>query len=173
MSKTYAGIGSRKTPPHVLGLMTFAAALLERNDYILRSGGAPGADRAFEKGVQDPVHKEIFLPWKRFNDNDSSLFTPRSEAYLIAEQYHPSWSTLRPAAKRLMARNSHQVLGLNLDDPVEFLLCWTDKGKQVGGTAQAMRIAQDRGIRICNLFFDENKELLSLWVEEGRVFFPG
>ena len=172
MKRYYAGIGSRKTPTHVLGLMTFASAFLESQDYILRSGAADGADLAFEKGVADPSAKEIFLPWRGFNGSTSNLYLPRSEAYLMAEEYHPAWDSLSSPGRSLMARNCHQVLGLDLNTPVDMILCWTEGGKKKGGTAQALRLAADRGILIINLFFDKNKVLLSRWVEEGVIFFP-
>jgi len=47
----YAGIGSRKTPPDILALMEACAYKLARYGWNLRSGGAPGADQAFERGV--------------------------------------------------------------------------------------------------------------------------
>jgi predicted Rossmann fold nucleotide-binding protein DprA/Smf involved in DNA uptake len=48
--KYYAGIGSRETPKEICNKMTEIASLLEKQDFVLRSGGANGADSAFEKG---------------------------------------------------------------------------------------------------------------------------
>lgn len=48
----YAGIGSRETPRSILDLMTAIARKLEALGYTLRSGGATGADTAFEEGVE-------------------------------------------------------------------------------------------------------------------------
>ena len=48
-----------------------------------------------------------------------------------------------------MARNSYQVLGLKLDLPVQFIICYTDGN---GGTQQALRIANHYNIKIINLF---------------------
>ena len=45
---TYAGIGSRETPIEVLELMTKASTWLGSKGYTLQSGGAIGADMAFE-----------------------------------------------------------------------------------------------------------------------------
>lgn len=50
-----------------------------------------------------------------------------------------------------MSRNVYQVLGPNLDDPVEFIICWTKDGKASGGTGQAIRIANDYGVPVFNL----------------------
>ena len=60
----YAGIGSRETPKNKCRLMTKIAKILS-GKYTLRSGGADGADSAFEAGAGD--NKQIFLPSNYFN----------------------------------------------------------------------------------------------------------
>ena len=45
----YAGIGSRRTPPELLDEMEVLGRQLAIADYVLRSGGAKGADSAFER----------------------------------------------------------------------------------------------------------------------------
>jgi predicted Rossmann fold nucleotide-binding protein DprA/Smf involved in DNA uptake len=47
----YAGVGSRETPAHVCKQMTELAKRLESFGLTLRSGGAKGADKAFEAGA--------------------------------------------------------------------------------------------------------------------------
>ena len=64
---SYAGIGSRKTPVHILSKMRRVAERLEVRGYTLRSGGADGADTAFEEGCK---RKEIFLPQPGFNGRE-------------------------------------------------------------------------------------------------------
>jgi len=145
----YAGIGSRETPAEVLKLMTAIAQRLSKLGYSLRSGGAEGADIAFESGA---AAKQIFLPWNSFNDkyaDGSSYIIPPLNTEL-AEQFHPAASKLSQGALKLMSRNSYQVLGPTLDDPVDFVLCWTKQGTLAGGTAQAMRIAMHHNIPIFN-----------------------
>ena len=66
--KYYAGIGSRSTPEDVLDRMYKLAILLAKRSYTLRSGGANGADTAFEKGctiVNGSI--DLWLPWNGFN----------------------------------------------------------------------------------------------------------
>ena len=63
MNKYYAGIGSRKTLPEILFLMSKIAIFLSENNYILRSGGANGADEAFSKKIDDNKNK-FFFPGK-------------------------------------------------------------------------------------------------------------
>lgn len=148
--RAYAGIGSRSTPPEVLEIMTQAASEFSSHGLILRSGGAEGADSAFEAGAE-PGKKEIFLPWKGFNKNPSPLFSPLQEAFDIAAHYHPKWGSLGQSVRRLMARNVHQVLGASLNDPVLFVLCWTPRGSGEGGTGQAIRIAEAHGIPVFDM----------------------
>ena len=152
--KTYAGIGSRESPPIVLAVLESLAVRLARWGFVLRSGGAPGADAAFEVGSDRAGgSKEIYLPWKGFNGNRSERYVIPREAFALAEEFHPLGRGLRskPAVHKLMARNCQQILGQNLDSPVAFVACWTSGGRLLGGTAQALRIARERGIRVANL----------------------
>lgn len=157
----YAGIGSRETPPGIEPLIEESAGFLGRLGFVLRSGGAPGADSMFEKYCTGD--KEIYLPWSNFNNNTSSLVLESMDPEIIfrsrdiAKKYHPGWSYLSPAAKKLMARNTFQVLGYDLETPASFIVCWTQGGKIAGGTGQALRIAKDMNIPIFNLF---NKDAL-------------
>ena len=137
-------------------MMTAIARRLSSLDYVCRSGGADGADDAFEKGA---TYKQIFLPWDKFNgrhvNGTSYIIPPYTEEYVF--KYHPKPSKLSDAGKKLMSRNTYQILGLDLNTPVEFVLCWTKDGLASGGTGQAIRIAKDRGIPIFNLKTDIDK----------------
>ena len=150
--KFYAGIGSRETPLDIKEKIKIVVEYLNSLDYIMRSGGAPGADTFFEEYA---TRKEIYLPWRNFNGNDSPLYSPTKDALNMAMKYHPNWYRLSIGARKLMARNCQQVLGQNLDTPVKFIVCWTKDGGETGGTGQALRIAKDLGIPIYNLFFDD------------------
>lgn len=152
----YAGIGSRQAPTRwgpdsLYNDIYLVSCYMYKNEFILRSGGAPGADTMFEKSSNMPTD-EIYLPWKGFNGNTSPLYNLTPEAFELAKKYHPAWDRLSDAAKKLMARNSYQVLGYDLKTPVELIICWTPEGKESGGTSQAMRIAKDYDIPIVNLY---------------------
>lgn len=162
----YAGIGSRQTPDEILDTMcSFAFGFAD--EAILRSGGCLGADKAFEHGVYQAMQfypdpyiydfAEFYWPWEGYGEQGfvqagyPKLSSPSDEAFDIAAQYHPSWKYLKQGAKKLHARNSHILLGENLDDPVDFVICWTKDGKASGGTGQALRIAEDLKIEVYNL----------------------
>lgn len=170
-ARYYAGIGSRKTPENILRIMSYAASQLYEMGYTLRSGGAPGADQAFEFGVartkgEDVQEKvEIYLPWHTFEkENRSSIqpkrIQPQFEAFEIAERYHPSWRFLSQGAKKLHARNVHQIYGHDVTNPVysEFVICWTEGKRGGGGTGQAIRIANDLEIPVFDLAGEEDIE---------------
>lgn len=158
MNKIYTGIGSRRTPEKVCLLMTRISRYLSNRNWVLRSGGANGADTAFENGADK---KQIFLPWKNFNNNNSPFFNIDMGARRIASEFHPNWNSLSHGAKCLHARNVYQVLGLDLDSPSQFVICWTSDGKPSGGTGQAIRIAQAFEIPVYNLYNQEDVYLLS------------
>jgi len=152
--KYYAGIGSRETPPDVLRQMTKIANRLHELNYWLRSGGANGADLAFEDGAQNK--KEIYLPWKGFNKSNSEFFEVSKEALELSSQFHPYWHNLKEYARLLHGRNAYQVLGKDLKTPSDFIICWTKGGKEIGGTAQAIRIAKYFKIKVYNLAIDND-----------------
>lgn len=150
----YAGIGSRDTPPNIQALMRGIALFLYERGYTLRSGGAEGADTAFEQGTPVMSLMEIFLPWDGFNGKRMTI--PESklaigEARSIAERYHPNWNACSEGARKMHTRNTFQVLGADCHSPSKFVVCWTKDGKASEGTGQAMRIAIDRKIPIYNL----------------------
>lgn len=151
-NKYFAGIGSRETPKYFIPKIEQLCEILVNKNYILRSGGAVGADTYFENAYDKfGGKKEIYLPWQWFNGNKSPLFGVDEEAMELAKEFHPRWKTLSEFAKVLHARNGYQCLGKNLATPSLFVLCWTPEGKEVGGTAQAMRIANLYSIPIYNL----------------------
>lgn len=152
MNKFYTGIGARDCPTEILDRITKICKWLALKDYTLRSGGANGCDSAAEKGCDlANGEKEIYLPWKEFNGSHSNLVVKDKRAFEIAAKYHPNYNNLSQGAKSLQARNSHQILGQNLDIPSQFVICYTKNGLDVGGTSQALRIARDYNIPIFNL----------------------
>lgn len=166
----YAGIGSRKTPKDVCRKMFTAGRTMARLGFILRSGGANGADSAFENGALEycqtirekfpngtNIPTEIFLPFKRFNGHSSPLYNLTTEARAIAREYHPRWNVLSCLGRDFHTRNVYQVLGYDLKTPSSFVLCWTPGGKVTGGTGQALRIAKGYGIPILNFATDSDE----------------
>jgi hypothetical protein len=170
MTKLYAGIGGRTTPPEVCEEFTRIAYRLMQLGYTLRSGGANGADAAFEAGTGKYVPQEIWLPWEGFNNNDSLLIleNPIPQSVIaIAEEIYDRWDSANEAVRKLHARNVYQILGHDLHTPVDFVVCWTDRpNTDTGGTQFGMHLAQQWGIMVYN-FYKEDEKQLFLTVEKG------
>jgi hypothetical protein len=153
-SKAYAGIGSRSTPAAILRVMASLGETLAEAGLTLRSGGSTGADAAFEAGCDlKEGPKEIYLPWRGFNEHPSFLYSPCRAAFLLARFLHPAWDACSPAARRLHARNCQQILGKSVLSPVDFVLYWAPErdGVVQGGTAMAITLARRLRIPCFNL----------------------
>lgn len=163
---TYAGIGSRQTPPEILARMTQVAKELEGKGYTLNTGVTfggkeEGADAAFSRGTKN---KNLFAPEKA------------SEREIkIAKEIHPNPSALSPGAMKLMARNTNQVFGNNLDTPVDFVLFYAKEGKGIrpeGGTGQAVEMARLKGIPTINMANTNWREQLDRVLSTTPVVAP-
>lgn len=150
----YTGIGSRQTPEEIQWQMMHIAEDLAALGFILRSGGADGADTAFEIGCdRKNGTKEIYLPWEGFNHR-KGLVLNEYAAEKMASMLHPAWHNCNDSAKKLHTRNVYQVLGQDLATPSRFVVCWTKQGRVEGGTATAIRLAISQGIPVFNLGSD-------------------
>lgn len=153
--KILIGVGSRSAPLDILQKITAMAKKFALSGWLLRSGGASGCDEAFERGFdRNDDNKEIYLPWRNFNDNNSSLYNITKEAFDLASTIHPNWQYLSAGAKKLHARNCYQCLGYDLKNKGNLLICWTKDGKEVGGTRTALILAKQNNIPIINLATD-------------------
>lgn len=156
----YAGVGSRETPEQIQMLMQMEVARLAGLGYTVRTGGADGADNAFEvaaKASDRPC--QVYLPWRGFNGRSGAVRGNFVAAEAMAAKVHPGWSFLSQGARKLHARNCFQILGEQLNRPVSFVLCWTKDGAQnesetngkTGGTRTAIVLADRLGIPVINM----------------------
>ena len=123
-----------------------------RRNWVLRSGGSPGADTAFEKGCDlGNGTKEIFLPWSGFNASGSPLFETPREAFELARKIHPGLNRRSASVQKLRARNVCQILGASLNEPSHLVIAWTENAVPSGGSATVILIAEERGIPVLNL----------------------
>jgi hypothetical protein len=158
------GVGSRKTPGEILGLMAQIGKRLAERGHVLRSGGAMGADRAFETGF-------------RLAGGACEIYRPehaqgRPDAFELAGRFHPVWSRLPEKFQALHARNSFQVMGLDLKTPSDGLICWTPDGARshaersrvTGGTGTAISISDWAGVKVWNLAVKADLENWAAWL---------
>lgn len=166
MPKLYAGIGSRSTPADVLNLMERTAEKLAVNGWHLRSGGARGADQAFEVGAKYACDSYRPDP----NRYDQDVWAAATD---LAAQVHPAWRNCSPYARRLHTRNVFQIIGHEAEaNPSRFVLCWTpdacedgtDTTQATGGTGQALRIAHYYGVPIFNLANPATRQRIEAWL---------
>jgi hypothetical protein len=175
----YTGVGSRETPEEILVLMEKVAYKFAKEGYILRSGGAGGADTAFWNGAsQTETPIEIFLPWNGFSglyhDEARGYYAPtKDETYARAEEItseiHPAWGRLTRGPRALHARNVYQVLGQDLQTPSDFLICYSKpSGNSIsGGTRTAWEVAKKFGVRCFNLYDEENVRRVQFYLDGG------
>lgn len=140
--------------------MTAYAKVLHELGYLMRSGGAIGADQAFERGAGNRT--TIYLP-----SNDHPMWTE-----VFTMHFHPNPGKLTASGWQLMCRNAMQILGKDGNTPVQFVICWTADGKASGGTGQAIRIAKEFDIPVYNLYNKSDvDELTSLLYQLYKRFY--
>lgn len=175
----YTGVGTRKIHDTAHNRLNGIARELFLKGLVLRSGGAIGADTAFARGsvyhlptqvvvTNHALLSEIYIPWDGYNglvlkDRWEEKVLPLThlpddlvaKATEMAARIHPKWSRCTDGARKLHTRNVFQVLGMNLDDPSAFFVCWADyedrKCTPMGGTRTAWMIAQEYGLPCFNL----------------------
>jgi len=154
------------------------------------SGNALGADAAFARGGNrvDPWKVHLMLPWHSYNRaqivDRNQVFTVdklpmEAQRYYedLGRQYHPRYSMLSGGAQKLHLRNGMILLpGMMLEKPlspykVDLCLAWPKEGPSLGGTGQAIRIAQGESIPYVWLNKLDRKELAQLCdrIAEQRV----
>jgi hypothetical protein len=172
----FTGIGSRKTPGNILKLMQAIGFRLGLLDIRLRSGGAEGADSAFEVGARRAFTEKhgseplIYLPYPGFRGKPGITFAPNSqtwkEATRIIRDLHPAWDRCSDFAKKAHTRNAFQILGSDLKTPSQFLVFYAEvsRGEIQGGTRTAVVLAQKFQIPCFNLFYSSAKPELKAFL---------
>ena len=84
-----------------------------------------------------------------------------SETERIASEVHPAWDRCNEWARGMHSRNCHQILGYDLQSPVDAVICWTPDGKIQGGTATVIRISMKYDIPVFNLGVSDKKSVLN------------
>lgn len=177
----WTGVGSRDTPRDLMAQMTMIAKGLTKVGGVLRSGGAKGADTAFEAGVFNDK-KDIYLPYRGFNYHSSGLYhEPTKEAIEWARKAHPYFDRMKPGTFAYLAhaRNAHQVLGQGCDVKSAFVVCWTPDGAEkaqqahsidvTGGTRTAIVIAELNGVPVFNLARPDALYRLQTYVKDRMI----
>ena len=166
----YAGVGARRTPPAVLDSMRDMARELAALGWHLRTGGATGADSAFAHAVP-AGQRTVFVPWRGYNGWEASANQGVPLCRVLgahemrtmrkaAAPYHPAWERCPERVRDLHARNVAVVLGADMGQAVDAMVCWTDRGRVSGGTGMAIRLARHQGIPVLNLAETDPREAM-------------
>lgn len=192
----YALIGSRKAPEDIFNLLVkIAYYRAKRGCFLGSSGAADCSDTALEIGVWTYLlerkrlnsgrkYMRVYLPSRKFNgryackENGFIFVRDCQAAIQHASRFHPNWRALDPFDRQLMARNSYQILGKNLNRPVGDVICWTPDGSlgdittpDTGGTGQALRIAHANKVPVYNLKIPSHRKFMETIVRDVRLPF--
>jgi len=182
ISGKYTGIGSRETPLEIRDLMTEIAMHFQSHGYTLRTGSVSVADRAFEIGAGE--NKEIYVPWNGWNDRPGitsvsiastrlaqSIWEQRRvngwEPFLSAH-VDEKWDDIHPGTKDLLAKSVCMVLGKDLNEPSDALVCWTPQCRVIGISAHVMVLAAINKIPMFNLCDPETLDVIKIMLRENR-----
>lgn len=171
MVKYYTGVGSRKTPPEILALMQEIGRKMADRGYIGRSGGADGADSAFQEGAKLSGQSlfDVYLPWgKSGHDKNIIMINPQKfsnyqQAVQLASQVHPAWDRCSDAAKKLHSRNVYQILGNDLNTPSKVCILYAEPTggldtRVKGGTNTALQLALQNNVPTYNLYYKLSRD---------------
>lgn len=147
--------------------ITFTSGLCEKGmDGIAQKAYSKAVDLGLAKESQFEVYVADQYNIRRSTLPRRHLATVRnkdliSETERIASEVHPAWDRCNEWARGMHSRNCHQILGYDLQSPVDAVICWTPDGAVVGGTATAIRIAMKYYIPVFNLGVSDKKSVLN------------
>lgn len=110
-TRTYAVVGPEPAPPDISERLVQTGRLLASHHYTVISSRRGGIDAACILGAQGVVAR---VPTK-----------PLPEALAIARTLDPFFSSESPGDWVIRARIVHQILGVDLRHPVDFVVSWS------------------------------------------------
>ncbi|MFK4132118.1 hypothetical protein ACI2KR_07445 [Pseudomonas luteola] len=198
----YTGVGFEDVKEREGKLIYDIAFQLAASGYTLRAGGYSGCSKFFEEGankafksphckgrslsfsenLQSLPIKEVFLPYRGFQNHDDDSFYDYPEEIKIRVQKFLNSKPLselieqgeNPFVLKDIISRIHQLLGrsLSLKSKSRFLLCWTPDGahstetvsSETGNTSKSIILAEHFGIKVFNLGNSEHFERISGWI---------
>lgn len=177
MGNWCTGIGSRETPKEICTLMTRFARLQRRR---VRSGGAKGADEAFESNHNLLAYlPEAGFRQKRGHHRYREEHLEFADSILACVFPYPirnEWTL------KLFRRNVFQILGLCSSvkeiELSDFVICWTPDGAVcmadyelgvTGGTGIAINIADLFKVPVYNLRRKDHHAKIVKWCQKREA----
>ena len=158
--------------------ITFTSGLCEIGmDGIAQKAYSKAVDLGLAKESQFEVYVADQYNIRRSTLPRRHLATVRnkdliSETERIASEVHPAWDRCNEWARGMHSRNCHQILGYDLQSPVDAVICWTPDGAVVGGTATALKLSMKYNIPVFNLGVKDKESVLQSikkFLEDGGV----
>lgn len=195
--KRYAGMNAIEISENMLVYQVIEkiSTYLNFKGYTLVVNSIEGIKNLFENGSE--FRKEIFIPFDGFNgkyntdvgvyslDFIGKVFSSSKErmckAINIARKFHPNFDQLDDKDKLTIVCCSYQILGLNLDTPVDFVVCYTLDGcesnttctKETGVIGQSISIAHYYNVPIFNLYNTQSVYRLKAYLDSKEGIFDG
>ena len=184
MNKIYTGIGSRDVTEEEFRQMLHLSTTLGNSRYTLRSGGAGGADTAFELGCAVAQGEaEIYIPWKGFGKKcqnpNSKRYIPsedkfeEAKSYLLENGVIPWFERMKQGAQKLHARNYYQCIGMGVVSDFMIYCAEDDKnGTPKGGSRTAIMLARSLDVPTYNIRNADQREAiydLVYKIKQGEV----
>lgn len=144
-SRTYAVSGSRNLPNAVKSKFKRIASFLERKGITVRTNSSEGVGGIVEDSLSD---RENHSQWMRSGSVANNYWASTTErAKTIAKQLMPN---LEGAELDKVAASVYQVLGTDLDTPVDFVIAYSPKD-QPNRDAEVIQLAEKLNIPVFNL----------------------
>jgi hypothetical protein len=160
-------VGSRKNvPSDIKDIAQKIGFALYKDGWIIRSGGALGMDKFFEKNI--PNEGKYIYTVKNFD------FSPKNYDFCFSEieSVEPDikLDEYDKASQILILRDVNQVLGSPETSLLKskFLICWTPHldytRRSFGGTRFAVKIALKYKIPVFNLKDETHRKRIEKWL---------
>ena len=121
---------------------TYNRLMVEQDDQVNRND--------FDRGIKAYLDQYEFKKDKEMNIYYENIQWEEK----LSASIHPAWHNCNEWARGMHMRNVHQILGYNLDYPVDAVVTWVKEdayGNPKGGTATAIKLAREYGIPVFNL----------------------
>lgn len=164
--KVFTGIGSRIVPSSIFNVLYRIGKLLNQDGWTLRTGTAEGCDQAFRDSyAYNPTKIEIYSPRDILFTNK---YGNKEQAIQIARMHHPCYDRIQSEyVKALLARNTYQIFGNDLNSPSDIVFCYTENAEIKGGSAIVLRIAYERNIPVVNLGNPKHLQAIINYINQG------
>lgn len=121
--RAYGVVSNIKAPEPIIEKAKQVAEYLRDKPFMLRTGGGnTEIENVFEKSTDN---KELYLPWKNFNQKDSKIFRYDQHICDIARWQQPGYETVPLWQQSFFNRTVGVVLGKDGKSPVRFIIGWS------------------------------------------------